>query len=65
MNFLEDPEAEDANLTPCSSDFTVENAKISEKKISHKATFGDTAVPTFCVRFDQNDEYLAAVKGNG
>lgn len=65
MDFLEDPEAEEANLIPCSPEFTVENAKSSEKKISHKATFGDTAVPTFCVRFDHNDKYLAAAKGNG
>lgn len=58
-------EEELANLPPCSSETFFENAKASEKKISYKCTFGDILSPTFCVRFDHNDKYIAAGRGDG
>lgn len=34
-------------------------------KITHRYTLGDTKQPTFCVRFDYNDKYIAASLGDG
>lgn len=64
MAFLQEEE-EDEDLPPCSADTFFENAKSSSIKISLKYTLGDTNTPTFCVRFDQQDKYVAAGRGNG
>ena len=64
MDLLE-TEEDQANLPPCSADTFFENAKASEKKISHKYTLGDILSPTFCLRFDHNDKYIAAGRGDG
>jgi len=34
-------------------------------KITHKYTLGDTSTPTFCVRYDYNDKYIASGCGDG
>lgn len=34
-------------------------------KITHRATLGDTKCPTFSVRYDYNDKYIAAGCGDG
>ena len=64
MAFLANPEEED-DLPPCSGETMFENAKSSEVKISLKYTLGDISTPTFCVRFDYNDKYIAAGRGDG
>jgi WD40 repeat protein len=56
---------EEENLPPCSEKFTIVPAKNSDIKITHKYTLGDTSTPTFCVKFDWNDKYLAAGCGDG
>ena len=33
--------------------------------MKHKFTLGDTTTPTYCVRFDYNDKYIAASCGDG
>lgn len=37
----------------------------SNVKITHKYTLGDISMPTFCVRFDYNDKYIAAAMADG
>jgi WD40 repeat protein len=64
MDLLE-TEEDQSNLPPCSADTFFENTKSSEKKISHKYTLGDITSPTFCLRFDHNDKYIAAGRGDG
>ena len=59
-----DKEAE-ANQSPCSADFRLITAKDSDLKITHKYTLGDISSPTFTCRFDWNDKYIAAGKGDG
>ena len=61
---MTDAAAED-NSAPCSPDFKLITAKDSDLKITHKYTLGDITSPTFCVRFDWNDKYIAAGKGDG
>ena len=65
MVFLANKEEEDEDLPPCSADTLFENAKSSSIKISLKYTLGDCSTPTFCVRFDHNDKYIAAGRGDG
>ena len=57
--------AAEENLPPCSPEFKIVPAKNSELKITHKDTLGDVTSPNFCVRFDWNDKYIAAAKGDG
>ena len=49
---------------PCfaSSD---EYSQSSEFRVKPKCTLGSVDVPTYCVRFDYNDKYIAAAKGDG
>ena len=61
---MTDKEAE-ADLPPCSPEHKIVPAKNSELKITHKYTLGDVTSPTFCVRFDYFDKYIAAGKGDG
>ena len=42
-----------------------EPSQSSEFKVKHKFTLGDTSSPTYCVRFDYNDKYIAASCGDG
>ena len=42
-----------------------EPSQSSEFKVKHKFTLGDTSTPTYCVRFDYNDKYIAASCGDG
>ena len=42
-----------------------ENSQSSEFRIKPKVTLGSVDVPTYCVRFDYNDKYIAAAKGDG
>ena len=42
-----------------------EPSQSSEFKVKHKYTLGDTSTPTYCVRFDYNDKYIAASCGDG
>jgi|688.fasta_scaffold447465_1 hypothetical protein len=65
VDFLEGDPEEQANLPPCSKEHIVENAKSSEKKISNKFILGEIGTPTFCVRFDYNDKYIAGSRGDG
>ena len=37
----------------------------SNVKITYKYTLGDINMPTFCVRFDYNDKYIAAAMSDG
>ena len=64
MAFLSNDE-EEQNLPPCSKDTPFENAKSSSIKINLKYILGDVTTPTFCVRFDHNDKYIAAGRGDG
>ena len=34
-------------------------------RITPKVALGSIDVPTYCVRFEQNDRYVAAAKGDG
>ena len=52
-------------MPPCSPEHRVAHAKNSQLKITHKYTLGDINSPTFCVRFEWNDKYIAAGKGDG
>lgn len=52
-------------MPPCSPEHRIVHAKNSTLKITHKSTLGDINSPTFCVRFDWNDKYIAAGKGDG
>jgi WD40 repeat protein len=61
---MTDKEAEE-NLPPCSAEHKIVPAKNSELKITHKYTLGDINSATFCVRFDYNDKYIAAGRGDG
>jgi COMPASS component SWD3 len=65
MAFLAAQEEEEENLPPITDDTFFENAKSSSIKISLKAQMGDIKTPTFCVRFDHNDKYIAAARGDG
>ena len=56
---------EEDNQTPVSEKFTLECIKNSDVKITHKYTLGDLGMQTFCVRFDDNDKYIAAGCGDG
>jgi len=56
---------EEENLPPCSDKQTIIPAKNSYIKITEKYKLGDTSVPTFCVRFDYHDKYIAAGQGDG
>ena len=42
-----------------------EYSQSSEFRVKPKITLGSVDVPTFCVRFDYNDKYIAAAKGDG
>lgn len=42
-----------------------ENSQSSEFRVKHRCTLGTVEVPTYCVRFDYNDKYVAAAKGDG
>ena len=42
-----------------------EPSQSSEFRVKHKFTLGDTSTPTYCVRFDYNDKYIAASCGDG
>jgi WD40 repeat protein len=53
------------NQTPLSAAFQEEPSQSSEFKVKHKFTLGDTSTPTYCVRFDYNDKYIAASCGDG
>lgn len=44
---------------------STEDSKTSNVKITHRATLGDTKMPTFCVRYDYNDKYIAAGCADG
>ena len=44
---------------------STETCPSSRAKITHKYTLGDTKMPTFCVRYDYNDKYIAAAMGDG
>jgi WD40 repeat protein len=61
---MTDKEAEE-NLPPCSPHYKIVPAKNSELKITEKYVLGDCNSATFCVRFDWNDKYIAAGKGDG
>ena len=56
---------EDLNLDPLSPTFSDEYSQSSEFRIKPKVTLGSVDVPTYCVRFDYNDKYIAAAKGDG
>ena len=45
--------------------FSDEYSQSSEFRIKPKCTLGSVDVPTYCVRFDYNDKYIAAAKGDG
>ena len=45
--------------------FRDENSQSSEFRVKHRCTLGTVDVPTYCVRFDYNDKYVAAAKGDG
>ena len=61
---MTDKQAEE-NLPPCSAEHKLITSKDSELKITHKYTLGTVESPTFSVRFDWNDKYIAAGKGDG
>jgi len=42
-----------------------EYSQSSEFRVKPKVTLGSVDVPTYCVRFDYNDKYIAAAKGDG
>ena len=42
-----------------------EYSQSSEFRVKPKCTLGSVDVPTYCVRFDYNDKYIAAAKGDG
>ena len=52
-------------LKPLLLVFSDEYSQSSEFRIKPKCTLGTTDVPTYCVRFDFNDKYIAAAKGDG
>ena len=64
MAFLDQNEEEE-DQNPCSAVFSEEWSNSSEFKVQWKFTLGDINTPTFCVRFDYNDKYIAASKGDG
>ena len=64
MAFLDQNEEEE-DLNPCSPNFSEEWSNSSEFKVQWKFTLGEITTPTFCVRFDYNDKYIAASKGDG
>lgn len=45
--------------------FRLTNAKQSMYKITENCLLGSTETPTFCVRFDPMDKYIAAGKYDG
>ena len=45
--------------------YSDEYSQSSEFRVKPKVTLGSVDVPTFCVRFDYNDKYIAAAKGDG
>ena len=59
------------SLTPICSHLTRlllpsdEYSQSSEFRVKPKVTLGSVDVPTYCVRFDYNDKYIAAAKGDG
>jgi len=61
---MTDKQAEE-NLPPCSPEHKIVLGKNADTKLTHKYTLGDCNVPTFCVKFDWNDKYIAAGKGDG
>lgn len=44
---------------------STEVSQSSNVKITHKYTLGTIDKPTFCVRFDYNDKYIAAAMSDG
>lgn len=42
-----------------------EYSQSSEFRVKPRVTLGSVDVPTYCVRFDYNDKYIAAAKGDG
>jgi WD40 repeat protein len=57
--------SEEENLPPCSDKQTIKAEKNSNCKVTEKYKLGDVSVPTFCVRFDYHDKYIAAGQGDG
>jgi WD40 repeat protein len=45
--------------------YSDEYSQSSEFRVKPKCTLGSVDVPTFCVRYDYNDKYIAAGKGDG
>ena len=45
--------------------YSDEYSQSSEFRVKPKVTLGSVDVPTYCVRFDYNDKYIAASKGDG
>jgi len=45
--------------------FSDEYSQSSEFRVKPKVTLGTVDMPTFCVRFDYNDKYIAASKLDG
>lgn len=45
--------------------YSDEYSQSSEFRVKPKITLGSVDVPTYCVRFDFNDKYIAAAKGDG
>ena len=52
-------------LWPILASYSDEYSQSSEFRVKPKVTLGSVDVPTFCVRFDYNDKYIAAAKGDG
>lgn len=61
----EGDDSEEENLEPLSPLFSDEYSQSSEFRVKPKVTLGTVDVPTYCVRFDFNDKYIAAAKGDG